>query len=90
MRIVAYTYMAEHWTPVAVVNALRERYSLPTLFDDPHEILERYAHQLDINTDDPWSYDSDAFPKPIFDYQIEPDLTLFDGARHVRAESLYL
>lgn len=73
--IIAYSYRAENLCPACTIGALNENTPTGTEFDyltdSVEEWLKQRAVELRIDYGDPHSYDSAAFPKPIFSTQAE-------------------
>uniref|UniRef100_A0AAU8EFE0 Uncharacterized protein n=1 Tax=Microbacterium phage Judebell TaxID=3230835 RepID=A0AAU8EFE0_9CAUD len=73
--IVAYTYSAENWTPLGLVEVgIREGWLAPAARDmDTEEVLDQAQHQFGIDRYDEGTFDSGTFPKVIFETDINPD-----------------
>ena len=72
--IVAYVFNADIHTPIGVLYALEEQGRLTahergTL--TPEEALDILAAREGVNRSDENTFDSDAFPKVVFDYEID-------------------
>lgn len=73
--IVAYTYNAENWTPLGLVEVgIREGWLAPVARDMvTEEVLDQAQHQFGIDRYDEGTFDSDTFPKVIFEVEVNPD-----------------
>lgn len=73
--IVGYTYRAENYTPTALIELLIADGSLTAEAREIREedALTALAAQRGIDRMDEWSFDSDDFPKVIFDSQVTED-----------------
>lgn len=73
--VVAYTYNAENWTPMGLVEVgIREKWLAPAARDMVTEdVLDQAQHDFGIDRQDERSYDSGTFPKVIFESGVEPD-----------------
>lgn len=65
---VGYTYRAANYGPTELVNELvREGARSPGARSmTPEAVLDQWATEEGIERDDPWTYDSDNFPKPVY------------------------
>ena len=82
--IVGYVFYADLFTPLGVVEAVKEMYpELPhypaQLIVDVEDWLTAMSNSLGIDRFDESSYDSDVFPKVVFRDQIEEDTTFCDA-----------
>jgi hypothetical protein len=73
---IGYTYKAENYPASQIIEALEQGSTglhFPAVSYDsytPEGMLQRLAFLNEIEYDDPRSYDSDDFPKPIFADQL--------------------
>lgn len=72
MKIVGYTYQAEHLHPVC---AVLEYAGDSDPYVSAETELDRYAERAGIDREDEYSFDSGDFPKVIFS-------TMLDGTEH--------
>lgn len=74
-NVVAYTYQAENWTPLGLIEiGIRQFWLAPAARDMPAEdVLDQAQHDVGVDRYDERSYDSDTFPKVIFQTDINPD-----------------
>ncbi|QUE25391.1 hypothetical protein SEA_FIZZLES_97 [Microbacterium phage Fizzles] len=85
--IVGYTYKAENYTPAGIVEVgIREGWLAPAARDMvTEEALDQAQHDFGIDRYDEGTYDSDVFPKVIFDDSVTEDETFVDEyGTHVR------
>lgn len=79
MRIVGYTYRAEHFCPGCIMQALKtgpgedfDGWTLaPGVAMSTESNLDEIAFAFGINRRDEHTFDSDYFPKVIFSYQLD-------------------
>lgn len=71
--IAGYTYNAENWTPVALIEALVAAGELSPAARDmsAEDVLDQHAGALAIDRSDERSFDSSEFPKVIFWDQVD-------------------
>lgn len=69
---VGYTYRAELYSIKEIAGRMRSDLPDATtpLTGDHADYLSNLANELDIDVSDPYSYDTDDFPKPIFEDQV--------------------
>lgn len=74
-RVIGYTYNAENWTPLGLVEVgIREGWLAPAARDmDTEEVLDQAQHQFGIDRYDEHTFDSGTFPKVIFGVDVELD-----------------
>ena len=80
-NIVGYTYRAENYTPAGMIAHLPTGEGEP--FDgwalgeginlDPNENIREIAFSFGVDLADPYSFNSDDFPKPIFADEVDVD-----------------
>jgi len=70
---VGYTWRAENWAADRIIEGLEQApIELPTFYGgEPVGVLMKHIAELNgIDYDNPYSYDSDDFPKPIYADQL--------------------
>lgn len=82
--VVGYTFEAEQLCPNCTIEALKDQ-GLAQLHDPSDEATIRSLAELaDIDYDDPYSYDSGDFPKPILGAQLDCGASEADDFDHER------
>lgn len=72
--IVGYTYKAEQYTPAGIIEqGLIEGWLAPAARSmNVEEVLDQAQHYVGVDREDERSYDSEEFPKVIFESDVEP------------------
>lgn len=79
---IAYTYNAEQWTPAGLIEVgIREGWLAPAARDmSAEDVLDQAQHSFGIDRYDESTYDSDEFPKAIFECDDDDVFRNEDGA----------
>ena len=81
VEIIGYTYRADNYTPTALIGYMVQIRELsPAAIDmHPEDALDQLAGAYCIDRDDEFWFDSDDFPKVIFSFCNDGDITEFVG-----------
>lgn len=68
---VGYTYKAELLCPNCTIEELKKN-GIAELYDDSsEETIRLLANKVRVDYSDPYSYDSDEFPKPVLSIELD-------------------